>query len=323
MEEYGGFETKKELMEYIKQAITLETDVVTQEMIIRQYEEDTNKRKPTVALLEEPTKPATPQPFVPDNDPKESVAVLLGYVCSGLGLFMVFYGLGFNGDGTAGIILGIVFFFLGLIPKLVSRNIRKGIEEKNDSNYATYNHEMDSYNKELSIIREKNEQRRVIHNEFIQKWDESYKTNRSVMEANLTHTKDLLKKFYAVDCIYPKYRTLPALTSIYEYFITGRCDSLIGPHGAYNLFEDEVRKDMVISQLSTVIANMEQIKNNQYQLYQQVSYIQQNTQEIENELKQIKGYTVSLTELTALNAYYSAVTARNTEISMAYHIMNG
>ena len=261
MEEYGGFETKKELMKYIKQAITLETDVVTQEMIIRQYEEDTNRRKPTVALLDEPTKPARPQTLVQDSDPKENFAMgffSVGFI--GTGLVIFFANIFHYEPAVINTVFSLIITAIGLIPIFGKRRINKRIEQTNNSNYITYNHQMDSYNKELSIIREKNRQRRVIHNENIQKWDDSYKTNRSVLEDNLTHTKDLLKKFYSVDCIYPKYRTLPALTSIYEYFITGRCDSLIGSHGAYNLFEDEVRKNMVIFQLSTVIANLEQIK---------------------------------------------------------------
>lgn len=125
---------------------------------------------------------------------------------------------------------------------------------------------------------------------------------------------------YDKGIIYRKYCTLPALTSIYEYFITGRCTELTGPHGAYNLYEDELRKDTVISQLNTVIENLEQIKQNQYLLYQQVKAIQENTSAIASELRQIKGYTVAIAQLTVLNAYYAALNERNTRITMYYHL---
>lgn len=128
---------------------------------------------------------------------------------------------------------------------------------------------------------------------------------------------------YKKDYIYEKYHNLPAMTSIYEYLLTGRCDELSGPHGAYNLYEDEVRKDTVISQLNTVIANLEQIKQNQYMLYQQVKTVQSELMQINNEIRQVKGYTVSIAQFTALNAYYAELTARNTGIAAAYHIMNG
>lgn len=125
---------------------------------------------------------------------------------------------------------------------------------------------------------------------------------------------------YSKGIIYRKYCTLPALTSIYEYFVTGRCTELTGPHGAYNLYEDELRKDTVISQLNAVIENLEQIRNNQYMLYQQVKAIQENTSMIASEVRQIRGYTVQIAQLTALNAYYAALNERNNRITMYYHL---
>ena len=162
-----------------------------------------------------------------------------------------------------------------------------------------------------------------IYNERLASWTESGKENDIVLQKPLDSTKSLLSKLYANDFIYAKYQNLPALTSIYEYLLTGRCDELAGAHGAYNLYEDEVRKDTVISQLSTVIDNLEQIKQNQYMLYQQSKLIKNETAAINYELQQIKGYTINLTELTALNTYYSALTARNSEISAAFHLLNG
>ena len=86
------------------------------------------------------------------------------------------------------------------------------------------------------------------------------------------------------------------------------------------LDEDALRKDTVISQLNTVIENLEQIRHNQYMLYQQVKAIQENTATIASELQQIKGYTVQIAQLTALNAYYAALNERNTRITMYYHL---
>ena len=131
------------------------------------------------------------------------------------------------------------------------------------------------------------------------------------MQRNLLETQTALKNLYNLDYIYPKYRNLTALTSIYEYFATGRCSELTGPHGAYNLYEDEVRKDMIIAQLNTVIENLEQIKQNQYKLYQQVQGILRNTQAVTAELYALTGYAAALTELTLVNTFYNGVSAVN------------
>ena len=55
-------------------------------------------------------------------------------------------------------------------------------------------------------------------------------------------------------------------------------------------------------------------------LYQQVKSINENTQVIASELRQIKGYTVQIAQLSALNAYYAALNERNTRITMYYHL---
>ena len=65
---------------------------------------------------------------------------------------------------------------------------------------------------------------------------------------------------------------------------------------------------------------MEKIKQNQYMLYQQIKEIQKNTSVIASELKQIKGYTVQIAQLTALNTYYAGLNERNTRIMMYYHL---
>ena len=157
----------------------------------------------------------------------------------------------------------------------------------------------------------------------LKQWSDNTEANFCVLNEQLFNTKHLLERLYRLDYIYAKYQNLPALTSIYEYFLTGRCDELSGPHGAYNLYEDEVRKDTVISQLNAVIENLEQIKQNQYMLYQQVKTIQQNTASINYELQQIKSVTFDIAQLSSVNAYYAAITARNTEISAVFHLLNG
>ncbi|MBE5778815.1 MAG: hypothetical protein E7331_05725 [Clostridiales bacterium] len=126
----------------------------------------------------------------------------------------------------------------------------------------------------------------------------------------------LLEKLYASDVIFPKYRNLPALTSISEYLITGRCDSLTGPHGAYNLYEEEIRQNTVIAQLNVVIRNLEQIKQNQYLLYEQVSQINRVAQGVYSELRQIKNYSASIAASSALTAYYAGRNERHNRISM-------
>lgn len=178
----------------------------------------------------------------------------------------------------------------------------------------------EEYRLTCNQIDKRNKDAEAAYDRNLRDWKHTNAEMHSFMQKPLDESRALLDRFYASEIIYPKYRTLPALTSIYEYFMTGRCSELTGPHGAYNLYEDELRKDTVISQLNTVIENLEKIRQNQYMLYQQVKAIQENTAVIASELKQIKGYTIQIAQLTALNAYYAALTEQNTRITMYYHL---
>ena len=80
-------------------------------------------------------------------------------------------------------------------------------------------------------------------------------------------------KFYSYNIVYPKYRNLVAISSFYEYLESGRCRSLEGSDGAYNIYENEIRLNHVITQLAEVINSLEQIKNNQFLIYSQLQSI--------------------------------------------------
>lgn len=112
-----------------------------------------------------------------------------------------------------------------------------------------------------------------------------------------------MSSLYDMDVIYPKYRNLVAVSTIYEYLSSGRCDRLDGPDGAYNLYEMELRQNIVIGQLSSIIENLNQIKNNQFVLYNElVSANQKVTSvlaDIDNNVK--------------INAYQNEAAAKNAE----------
>lgn len=74
----------------------------------------------------------------------------------------------------------------------------------------------------------------------------------------------LLKKLYDMNIIHPKYRELLPIAQMYEYLDTGRCSELEGPTGAYNLYESELRQNIIINQLERVIRNLQQLSKSMY-----------------------------------------------------------
>ena len=288
-----------ELMDYLKKAIEVETDVAIQEKIIEEYEKEAEKRKPVLALREIQ---------YPDlSEPSIGSERLILISCGIMGVILLFFpmmGLFVDESFDSALIVAAVFLsciFLVVIP------YRKYLSE-----VKAYRSAWTSYNIQAENLDKENKEKQAQYDAAMTKWKHAYNENKDALDSPLKQTKEIMDQFYAKDVIYPKYRNLPALTSICEYFITGRCTELTGPHGAYNLYEDEVRKDMVISQLSMVIENLESIKNNQYMLYQQVKSIRENTDAMTQELRMIKGYTFNIMQTSAITAYYSQITAKYT-----------
>lgn len=78
--------------------------------------------------------------------------------------------------------------------------------------------------------------------------------------------REKLKAHYEEGLLHPKYQNFVAVTQICEYFETERCNTLTGPDGAYNIFESELRSNVIINQLSQVIKELKEIKHAMYNL---------------------------------------------------------
>ena len=118
----------------------------------------------------------------------------------------------------------------------------------------------------------------------------------------------LLQEYYDLDYIYPKYRGLVPISTIYEYLASGRCSTLTGPNGAYNLYEMELRMNTIIGKLDDIIAHLEDISYSQRMLYDEVKA---SNQRVENLLAAIENTASNIERNTAMDAYYSQITASN------------
>ena len=304
---------KDELLKYIHSAIELETDIVAQTEIQQQYDNAMDSRIPMPSL-----KPLPKDPDMPTRRDPEYTGIIVGVAIGGLFLIM---GIGMMGTTIPAFLnwLSIIVGCAVIIYPIYDEFI--GTQKRIDEYYQTvYLPEKERITALKKTIEQQNNDALNINFRQITEWNEALEETHQIFQKHKQETTKALEGLYTMDYIYPKYRNLPALTSIYEYLMTGRCEELTGPHGAYNLYEDELRKDTVISQLNTVIENLEQIKQNQYMLYQQVKSIQENTNRIASELHQIKGHVIQLTQLSALTAYYAGLTERNTRITMYYHL---
>lgn len=180
-------------------------------------------------------------------------------------------------------IIGIIFcavigYVIGIISAKKEQNQRK--EERQN----IYNADTERVNSELAKIAQ-------------------YRKQENLFAQNIASCQSALNQLYSLDIIFPKYRNLIAISQFYEYYMSGRCTQLEGHEGAYNIFESELRQNVIIAQLNDVLANLEEIKRTQYMIYEAI-------QESNRILSQIESNTAATAYNTSVIAANSAICAR-------------
>ncbi len=151
----------------------------------------------------------------------------------------------------------------------------------------------------------------------------------SATEKTLKKLYDCRNRLYSCNIIFDKYRNIVALSSFYEYLMAGRCETLEGTNGAYNIYEAEIRADRIISQLDEVIVSLDQIKKNQYMIYNKLNEMSRILSSLSNSMESAAGslseikintdnmstYLKSIDTNTAVIAHNSAVTAYHSKVN--------
>ena len=201
-----------------------------------------------------------------------------------------------NPSNWLGLILGTLFF-LGLLAVVYLFTLNyKSIVGKTANKQEVAQWEIDN-------ARRKEYAAAVARKNYLEK--EIFAAKNKV-----TGSKQLLNQMYANNMIYPKYRNLPAISSFLDYFSSGRCSSLTGPYGAYNLYESEARLDGIITRLDNISTQLNRIQFNQQMLFfavrdcnETVSRLYHAVKDSADHLSRIAGSQSRIEENVAMAAY--------------------
>lgn len=136
------------------------------------------------------------------------------------------------------------------------------------------------------------------------------------------HTQNALNQIYAVGIIHPKYRNLVAVASFYDYFDTGRCNTLTGPNGAYAIYEEELRFQRIESRLDVIITKLDEIIDNQQYLGELVRDANDTLHRIEQTNNRMMKSMKSISKNAELTAYNSRCSARSAEVMEHISVYN-
>ena len=248
------------------------------------------------------------------------------------------------------VILAVIVFVGLVIAKIICSARDKAVYDKNVRRYKAENPknkaEAESFNSDL-LRQKKNE-----YNAYVSKTEaerapiiEMYRTEKRQVKANIEKLENTLRELYSmringVLCLHPNYQGLIPVSIIYGYFDTGRCTQLQGHEGAYNLYEDEKMKGMIISKLDYVsnqldrlngtmsyvadtldecnrrLMNLEDSGND---LANQIGRLNKNVNSLNGNMTNRMG---AIEANTANAAYYSEVSARCDVFNTVYNLYN-
>lgn len=210
----------------------------------------------------------------------------------------------------------------------------KETDEKNEK----YNRERCEYwNNEYDKYRNK-----II--EKAQEYENSVMPEVNTIKKELAFVTETLQSLYnlrinGVLCLHPNYHGLVPISIIYGYFDTGRCTQLQGHEGAYNLYEDEKMKNMIITKLDVVSQQLGKLNNSMIYVGQaieecnsrladledasdrMISSVNSMNSNVSNRLNSVSNQMSAIEENTANSAYYAEVGARMTAFNTAYNLL--
>lgn len=211
--------------------------------------------------------------------------VLFSLVFAGIGaLIGGFIGMIFSEPLKGALIGGGIVGGFCILSFLFAPIMDRQDKAKYEKEMAVRNLQVDNAKKKLSVL------------------DETLQKSKNELE----ETKRLLNRYYDLGFIYPKYRGMVPICQIYEYLESGRCFSLIGPSGAYNLYESELRQNIIIGKLDDVLDRLDRLSDGQQMLAAAIRQSNAKIDQLSSSLERIENDT-------ALSAYYSGITAANTD----------
>ena len=308
----------QQLKDYLKCVFELEGALYKHNKLVEGYTSKRNSGMPSEPVKNLPTPPSAPRLITAQQTTADGSAVgksvFAGIVFYFAFLFAALFILLplIMGGAYHFMVWGFICIPIGVVSWKAMSEAKKNQESKaNDANALA----QQNYQRELERFRIKESEAKREYDSkmqsYIQKRSE-YNRETSQQLAKFEEVKNSLQnsltKLYSQNIVYAKYRNLVAIATICEYFDSGRCTELEGPNGAYNMYEGELRSNIIICSLSQIISDLGQIKNGQYALYEQISRSNENVTHLLNNIYNAQMLTAYYAEAAAIAASADRIT---------------
>lgn len=309
--------TKENLVKYIECVKKLETSLYSQKRALKKMTDEAAKCK-----RDSVQKQISYECERWVGTDKSTAEIVWGRILSGAGIgllcgfFFALLGADMGGSAILGIIIG------GMI------GIGWGVTTVKET------HENDLMEKTMEANRVKRANERIdAQNEENKKFAIAAEHRKNIVDAEIEFLKnnieamtEQLNGYYNLDVVYPKYRGMVYVCSIYEYLASGRCETLTGPYGAYNMLENDIKYARVLEKMENIVSNLEQIKENQMEIYYAIRETNNQLAELDASIKgvaaKIETGNQNVEDLKeSLNniEYNSKISAESEQFTAMYH----
>ncbi len=194
----------------------------------------------------------------------------------------------------------IVGMICSAIVVAIVANIKKvNIQKEYDKEYS---YKMKEYD------RLKNEDEKRVRNENIIRGN--IQREIEILEEKYADSKNRLNEFYNYNIVDQKYwHNIVAISSFYQYLSEKRTYSLefdqkTGDRGAYNIYNEEAQRGIIIIQLGKVLDKLDQVIENQYTLQNTLRNANRKINSLSSNINQMsRQISSSIQEQTAIQAY--------------------
>lgn len=277
---------QKEMLPYLQKIVSLEQAAYVEERLLNVVK---NGRKNV-----DTRKYVVPEPEVPEHENVDKRRIFfVGRVIA----FLVFIiALVCGTRFVVSLLIAVAFF--AIVSLVLLWTLKEDAEQTNAYREEKYQQELAQY--PIDVQNEEDAYQQALRR--VEYFDQLI----AQQEKKLADTRRLLQEAYDKGLLYGKYRNFVAVCSICEYLESGRCSELGGPDGAYNLFEQEIRMNLIITQLGSILSKLDRIQANQAMLYDAISTGNRLT-------SQLIEQTNESIRLGEYNAQQNAITAYNTQ----------
>lgn len=318
----------QDITTYLKNVMETESSLFKQKMVRQEAQNCLHYEEPVKQEIKEPQLECVAKPVTPKPPIDKSAYIIGNIIYSVMAIVFALSGLfGIWVGGLGGIVLGLSgLSFAGLFVWGISK--LKSTKNESEMDAYRYQREMHQYENKVAKSKEDYEQAMSAYAESVEAEEQRYtialsaarkhyqaaKEQVQQLDKPLEETEMVLQKLYDMDIIFPKYRNLPAVCMFFEYFASGRCSELSGPNGAYNLYEAELRQNLIINKLDAIMGSLEGIKQNQYILYSEVKKTADALPMISRDITGMLDTSQQLSQSAAITAQCAEAAKTNTDM---------